>query len=819
MTRGRRRKLERLQTARPGTTLMPLASAMLVAAPVGVAQQAQDEGALAQVVVTATKREENLQNVPLSITALSTEKLEELHVADFEDYAKFLPSLSYATFGPGFSRTFFRGVSSGENGNHSGPLPSVGMYLDEQPITTITGPLDIHIYDIARIEALAGPQGTLYGASSQAGTIRIITNKPKVGAFEAAYDLEGSVLDGEGGYVAQGLVNAPIGERAAIRLVGWAKRDPGYISNVPGSITYPTAASIYGEEAATVRNDAFAEEDYNEVDTYGARAALRIDLNDSWTVTPTLMGQRQKAGGAFAYDPSIGENKVVRVRPESSDDRWGQLALTIEGKIANLDVTYAGSYLRRLVDTEQDYSDYTYFYDAVAGYGSYWVDDDGNVLRDPSQYIQGKDRYKRHSHELRFATPTDRRLRFIGGLFYQRQLHQIEQRYLVDDLSDYYSVTGWNDTIWLTEQERVDRDYAVFGELSYDVTDKLTFTGGLRAFKARNSLEGFFGFSEGFSGSGSSGETLCSFVLGDDRFDRSGWVPYTAVSTAPCKNLDREVKEDGVTPKVNFTYRFDEDRMVYVTWAKGFRPGGVNRRGTFPPYSADFLKNYEVGWKTSWANRAVRFNGALFWLDWDDFQFSFLGLNGLTNIINAGGARIKGLETDIDWAVTDHLTLSGGLALLDAELTADFCERLFDNDNNPITPAECAVSFPQDFAPDGTELPIVPNYKLNLSGTYTFRMGAYDAHFRATFAFQDETRSALLPFDEDVLGRNRSYTLADFALGMSGERFNVELFVKNAFDERADIFRFAQCDEEVCGKGYVVTNRPRIVGVKFGQRF
>ena len=128
--------------------------------------------------MTAQKRTENLQKVPISMQVLGEEKLDELNVTDFEDYVKFLPSVSYQTFGPGFAQIYMRGVASGGDGNHSGSLPSVGVYLDEQPVTTIQGPLDMHIYDIARVEALSGPQGTLYGASSQAGALRIITNKP-----------------------------------------------------------------------------------------------------------------------------------------------------------------------------------------------------------------------------------------------------------------------------------------------------------------------------------------------------------------------------------------------------------------------------------------------------------------------------------------------------------------------------------------------------------------------------------------------------------------------------------------------------------------
>jgi outer membrane receptor protein involved in Fe transport len=818
MTSSRLRILNGLRQARGQRMLAagPLAAALSLAMPqVVLAQATESGGVLENIIVTAQKRQENLQDVPLSITALGTQKLEELHVTDFDDYAKYLPSLSYTTGGPGFSRVFFRGVSSGDNGNHSGSLPSVGIYLDEQPITTIQGALDVHIYDIARVEALAGPQGTLYGASSQAGTIRIITNKPDPSKFAAGYDLEGNVLGGETGYVAEGFANIPLNENAAIRLVGWGKHDAGYISNIARDRTYETAG-------ITINNANRAKDDYNGVDTYGARAALKVDLNDSWTITPGIMAQEQKADGAFAYDPRLGDLNVARYRPEQSKDRWAQAALTVEGKIANLDLVYAGSYLKRNVDTEQDYSDYSFFYDRYAEYVLY---NDAGDLIDPSQYIQGKDRYKRQSHEIRLSSPTDQRVRFVTGLFYQHQQHGIEQRYKVDDLTSDYEVTGWSDTIWLTEQKRIDRDYAVFGELSFDITDKLTGTLGARWFKAKNSLAGFFGYGDGFSTSGSSGEALCSIVAGDLPGDRSSFTPYKSVGTAPCKNLDREVTDDGVTPKVNLTYRLDDQRLVYVTYSKGFRPGGVNRRGTFPPYDADYLKNYEIGWKTSWADNRVRWNGAVFWLDWDDFQFSFTGENGLTNITNAGGARIKGIETDIDWAVTDQLLLTGGLSLLDAKLQGDFCEML-DGSGEPLPLGSCFEDDPSNTvvrsfrgAESGTKLPIVPDYKANLTGRYRFEVGAYDAFLQAAFVYQAKTRSALVAYDEAVLGDNRAYGIADVSGGFGNQQFTVELFVNNAFDKRADLTRFAQCREEVCKASYIVTNQPRTIGLKFGQKF
>ncbi len=809
MTRSRMRKLKRLEAMQRRALIagVPLAAAMLVTSQPALAQE--QGPILESIIVTAQKRQEDLQDVPVSITALSTQKLEELNVADFDDYAKFMPSLSYQGFGPGFTRVFFRGVSSGDNGNHSGSQPTVGQYLDEQPITTIQGALDLHIYDIARVEALAGPQGTLYGASSQAGTIRIITNKPDPGKFEAGYDLEGNSVDGEAGYVAEGFVNLPVSDNAAIRLVGWSKRDAGYISNVQGTRTYPTAD-------ITIDNPAFAEDDYNDVETNGARAALRVDLGENWTITPTVMVQEQKANGAFAYDPSVGDLQVERFRPEKSKDSWVQAALTVEGKIGNLDLVYAGAYMKRDVDTEADYSDYSYFYDVLYNYVLY---NDAGEITDPTQYINGKDRYKRQSHEIRLSSPTDQRVRFVAGLFYQRQEHGIEQRYKVDDLIADYEVSGWSDTIWLTEQRRVDRDYAVFGEVSFDLTQQLTATVGARAFRADNSLEGFYGYSEVFSGSGTNGETRCSLLAGDPRYDRSNWVPFTAVGTAPCKNLDKEVEDEDWTPKVNLTYRFNDDHMVYVTFSEGFRPGGVNRRGDFPPYDADFLTNYEFGWKTTWADNRFRWNGAIFRLDWDDFQYSFTGLNGLTNVTNAGGARINGIETDIEWAVTDGLVVSAGLSILDAQLTEDFCQQLDDDTGQPLTSEECQANSPSDFAPNGTDLPVVPKYKTNLTARYSFDLGSFDAYVQGTVTYQDETNPSLLPSENVVIGTNDAYGLADFSAGIAKNSFNVGIFLTNAFDERADIARFSQCRPAVCSKPYIITNQPRTFGLKFGQRF
>jgi outer membrane receptor protein involved in Fe transport len=797
MTCSRQRKLQQPAAKRTRTALggIPLASAIsaLLAGHGAMAQNATESGVLENVIVTAQKRQENLQEVPLSIQALGTGKLQELHIQSFDDYVKFLPSVSFTTLGPGFGVAYMRGVASGENNNHSGPQPTVGMYLDEQPITTIQGSLDIHLYDIARVEALAGPQGTLYGASSMAGTIRIITNKPDAEAFDAGYDVElNSVKNGEPGYVAEGFVNIPINENAAIRLVGWYEKESGFIDNVARTRTFATSGGCIvnslNAPAGCASTPSLADDKYNDVETYGARAALKIDLNDSWSVTPSVMGQDQKANGVPAFDPKVGDLKIARYYPEGTTDRWIQAALTVEGKIGDLDLVYAGAYLKRDDTVDADYSDYAYFYDAQKGYGTYWTDDLGQPLADPSQYIRGTDGYKRYSNELRVASPQDKRLRFVAGVFMQRQEHDIFQNYRINGLADALSVTGWPDTIWLTQQQRTDKDSALFGELSFDLTQSLTVTAGLRAFKAENSLLGFFGFTPGYSTN--YGESLC--------------FSSRQLRGAPCTNLDDDVDESGTVPKVNLTWRIDDERMVYATYSEGFRPGGINRNSTVPPYKSDRLANYEVGWKTTWADKRLRFNGAVFVEDWDDIQFSFLPPSGagLTVIKNAGGAKIKGLEMDLALAATESLTLSGGLSLLDTELTQDYIPE---------------AGF---HASKGDQLPISPKFKSNLTARYAFNVGELESYVQGAAVYQGSSWSDLLSENRALIGKQDSYAIADLSAGFRKEAYTFELYLNNAFDERAQLYKFSNCAHDVCGVNpYTFTNRPRTIGVKFGQEF
>jgi len=759
-----------------------------------------------EIIVTATKRAEALQDVPMAIQAFNTKTLDDLGVDAFDDYAKLVPSLSYKSGGPGSSNVYFRGVASGENANHSTSLPSVGTYLDEQPITTIQGALDVHVFDIARVEALAGPQGTLYGASSQAGTVRIITNKPDLNGTYGQVNLElNKVSHGNWGYTGEGFVNMPVTSNIAARVVGWYRRDGGYIDNIHGTVTYPSSG-------ITRDNAPWAEDNYNDVTTYGARAALKIDLDDNWTITPQFMAQNQTTHGSFSEERGLGDLETMQFQKEKFTDNWWQAALTVEGKIGNFDVTYAGAHMWRDVDGITDYSDYSYFYDAIAGYGVYWYDNDSNLI-DPTQYFISDDTFKKDAHELRITSPADKRLRLVAGLFYQRQEHNIEQHYIIDNIADFLEVDGQVDNIWLTKQVRVDRDYAAFGELSFDLTPQLTLTGGGRFYKFDNALKGWFGFNnftDDGNGYSSNPDYLCDAPA--------------SINGSPCTNLDKRIKDSGFVHRLNATWKPNEDMLFYATWSRGFRPGGINRRGSLPPYDPDFLTNYEVGAKISFGTGS-HFNFAVYQEDWKDIQLSFLGANGLTEVRNAGDARIRGFEADLLLRPMQGLSWSTGVSFNDAEMRTDFCyvanpECLFDQFGDLFD-----VS-----APKGTRLPLTAKWKGNSRVRYEWNAWSdARANVQASVSFEGDRTRDIRKAVQDIYGKMDAYTLVDIGAGIDKGPWSVDLFVKNLFDVRGQISKGIQCNEFVCGdpmgytsiggKVYTTVTRPRTIGLRVGRKF
>ena len=801
---------------------------------------AQATAEIEEIVVTAQKRVESMQVVPISIEVLNQQALRELNLQNFFEYAQMVPSILTTPGldeGSTWAGITMRGVNSGSRGHASTNSPTVGMYLDEMPITTQQGNVDLHLYDVSRVEVLAGPQGTLYGGSAQAGTIRVITNEPEFERYSAGVGVEGNIVDGDDtGYLLEGYVNVPIGEKAAVRLVGWTRETGGWIDNVLRSRTYrgvedPATCAASGVACSaddiTISNDDKVKENYNRVETLGGRAALRVELNENWTVTPSIMAQDSEAVGHRGEDISsfVGQEKAVsHIMPESTDDSWYMLGLTIEGKIGNFDVVYAGGYLERDVGGSEDYADYAYWYDAAYTTGYYadlhfsnsgprtienqWYPAEAGTRNMQGYMQQFFDYYERTTHELRITTDQEKRVRGMLGFFFMDSYHDFTTNYVAPGLGDYMEMHGGTpslteDAVYLNSMDRDDDDRAVFGHVEFDITDDLQMTLGARFFEPEQTVKGFTGYGSGFNSMwSSSGEARCD-LLGNGQADYQG-----KRNVKPCLAVDKAIKESESIYRVNLTYQANDDVMLYTTFSEGYRPGGVNRNPNQGEYLSEFLTNYEIGWKTQLMNNHLQFNGAVFYDEWEDFQITFAGEHAITQIGNGPSAEILGIEGQMTWIATDRLRISASGAFYDGELSSVFADY---NDDGTIEEVK---------APKGTPLPDTPDFKGNVIARYEFPMGNFEAYVQGALTYIGERRSDLEPEDYVVRGDYPSLTFLDLAAGIRKETWGVDLFIKNATDEDAYWYDTAQCSFGTCGpQRYIVRERPISFAVKFSKDF
>jgi iron complex outermembrane recepter protein len=853
----------------------PPVAATLIAAISG-AFAADESGVLEEIVVTAEKRTENLQTVPISVQVFDNQTIQQLSIANLNDYVRYSPSVSLLQFGaggggngePGSSLVYIRGVVSGGDGNQSGSQPSVGTYFDEIPVTTVDGSLDIHVYDMQRIEVLEGPQGTLFGASSESGTIRLISNKPDATKFEAGYDVKGDyAISHGGGYEFDGFVNIPINSQVAVRLVGWAVQDPGFISNVAGTNrdacivngvrTFPSwagqpAGSWSGSSGAvapcpaptaigsgSITNAPWLSSDYNTVTYRGGRAAVKFDIGSNWTVTPSVVVQDLTTGGFFGYDPAVGDLEIAHFGPESSTDTWYLAGLTVEGKIYDIDIVDAAGFLKRQTHSIGEYSDYSEFYDRVYGSGAAWVDNNSKPIM-PQEFSIFAEHYQKWSNEFRVSTPADASLKATVGFFIDRQLQNVWKQYVMPGygwtsvhggtdgqpspnpagLAQSISVPNFDNTLWLTDEQRVDRDQAAFAQIQWDITSQWSLQGGIRFYRYDNSLGGFYGYSAGYSSH--TGVSQCF----------PGVAPIN--SFAPCTNLDTEVSKSGSIPKATLTFKPTAEALVYATYSKGFRPGGVNRVSgpNGLPYAADYLQNFELGWKTEWLGHRLRWNGALFWENWNNFQFAFLVPPSLTVVANGGNAVIKGLESELVWAATDHLTFTTNLTLLDPYLTQNYCGKVgvtscANQQNYYAFPFAGATSVPGGeyawtgpLAPKGTNLPTTSKFKGSAIARYVFAPAAGWAPFaQAAFVYQTQVRPALVVPIAEITGEQPAFGLLDLSAGAQSGRTRLQFSVTNVMDRRAQLSRFAETNPAADNQVYVMPEQPRTIALTFAQRF
>ena len=766
-----------LRAALKHTSALALCAGSLCASQAALAQDGEAANqAVADnvIIVTATKRAEDLQDVPVSINVLGQESLDELNIQGFEGYVQALPAVSFQSLGPGRNEVFFRGLSDGGNGNPSGTAPSAAIYLDEQPVTTIGGNLDIQVYDVARVEALSGPQSTLFGASSQTGTLRIVTNAPDPSAFEAGMDVSGSTTRfGGESYSIEAFANVPLAEGIALRLVGWQVENGGYIDNVAATKTFTRQGQV-------VDNAPFVEEDFNTEKKTGARAALGIDLSDNWTATLKANYQDQRTQGVFDHDPeNVGDLEVERFFSDSYRDEFLQLSGTVEGKIGGLDFSYSGSFLDRDTSYVNDYSEYAeyssyidyYTCDYAYSYVTYATE--FTNCNDPRIQFEQTGQLKRQTHEARILSDANSRFRFLFGGFYDRQELDFLFAYRIPAIKPGQAISFSpgtpDDAYFVTDQTRLEKQLAVFGEVEYDLTEALTATFGYRYNETTVSLNGNVG---------------------------------TIFSANP--GVDVRAKDKRSLFKGNLSYELSDDILTYLTFSQGFRPGGPNRVSTpnIPPvYAPDLVDNYEFGWKSTLADGRVRFNGAAFYMTWSDIQFTRFDPSesplGLTN--NAGDARALGIEVDFAADLSDNFTLSGGFVVLDAELTESFTQ---DVSAPPGTPPD---------APEGTSLPFAPSFKATLTARYEQPIGDLTAFGQVNGSYNGSTYNDLFLASRE---KQDSYALLNLSAGVEGDIWNASVFVSNLTDERAELFRNA-----TDFSSRITTNRPRTIGVSFGVNY
>ncbi|WP_454797967.1 TonB-dependent receptor [Novosphingobium lindaniclasticum] len=791
------------------------AMAQEAGAPQASEQTTAPSSGLTDIVVTATRTSESVQRVPISIQALAPEKLDQRQVANFADYANILPSVSFATLGPGRSEPFFRGISVS-----GGALPTVGVYLDEIPLTTAGRMPDLHIYDIERIEALSGPQGTLFGASSLAGTLRIITQKPKLGEFEAGYDAQINKYGaGDPGAQLEGFMNLPVTENIAIRLMGYYRHDGGYIDNTPGSYNF----KLGDDDPDTnylLTNDDLVKKNYNPVTDWGGRATVSVDLGDDWLIMPSITYQNLNAKGSFNYDPDVGDLKVHDYSETYNKDKWYQAALTIQGHLGDFDLVSSTGYFKRRIKNANDYTYYSVTYDNFGpGYESYlqFKDADGN-FQNPAQAYFGNQRQSKFTQELRLSVPKSWPFTLTAGAFYQYQKQKTDSDYYIRDLG-YLSTLPINagsshavkrDAFYLVETNTVYKDFALFAEGTYEIVPNLKVTGGIRYFDTKNSNYGFGGVEASARSSRAyntlTGEQGCDVPLPDERLT--------------CINTDIKYSEKGETHKLSLAWQATPDKMLYATYSTGFRPGGGNRIAPTQPYKADTLTNWEMGFKTTWGNN-FRLNGAVYYEQWKGVQYLVVpfGFQGAGLRLNAGDARVYGVEMDAEWKIGD-LMLSAAGAYNDAALAENFCKITRDSPTSDYYQLASCPDVGQQAAAKGTRLPRQPKFKTNATARYSFMVSDFDAFVQAAAFYQTSSTSDLDTYNNSLLGNTKGFESFDFSAGFKKDNWSVEAFIQNAFDKRGALSKNTFCSIAYCSdssRTYPI--KPRFFGLKFGQRF
>ena len=760
--------------------------------------------ALEEIIVTATRRSESLQDVAIAVQALGEKQLEDLRIDNFADYVSLIPGVNATGQGPGKQEVFIRGISPGRTAVRIASLgsePSVANYLDETPTSYAGRNIDLFATDLNRIEVLKGPQGTLFGASSQGGAVRLISNKPNTEEFEAGVTVDVSdTANGEGSTTVEGYINIPlVRDQTALRIAAYNADQGGYIDNIAATrqlpLSNPGLAGRVPDSRVTINNNAFVEDDYNDAEYTGFRASLTHNFNDAWSATAQVVSQTLDTEGIFEFEPDVSTDDDLNARTFNADvgeDEVDLFSLTVEGSIGDLDIVYNGSYTERLFQGQTDYTGYAnngpfipYYICSYPGYAN---------CGSPSLITDSFFETERTVHELRVASQFDGAFNFIAGLYLDDQdtiertnfiypssvavgfqpNFPIPTAFATDPNPRAPGVTFFND--FLNTREEV----SFFGEASYQVTERFKVALGARRYSIDIGLTGQSSF-----GSRAAGPQAAGGVNVDANL--AGQTPTELSDTIF---------------KFNASYNISDDSLAYFTYSEGFRSGGFNRNGgggsgaeRIPfSFESDTAQNFELGYKATLLDGALRFNTSIYYVDFTDLQQGVLdfSIDNVTFFDNVGDAEIRGFEIETDWLATENLRLFSSFSYIDSELVE--------------LPATVA-----NISPVGSQLPFAPETQATFGARYSQDFGNYTGFVQGVAKYTDNRFTSLVEVARFELD---SYTAVDASIGVSSDKWTASLYVDNLTDELGQVDGGAP---DLIFR--LIPIRPRTIGVRFNYNF
>lgn len=739
------------------------------------AAQAQTVNDVEELIVTATRRETTVQTTPIAISALGENTIENLGATGLQDITALVPSLKIGGGSDGGGRITLRGIqASGE--------ATVGLYYDETPLT---GPSDTtqnsggssqdgNLFDVERIEVLRGPQGTLYGSGSMGGTIRIIFNKADTRKYEGAVDLMGSTMrEGDASYYAKGAVNVPLIEgKLGARLVAYQEVRGGFIDNIR-----------YGHE------------NINERKNQGARLMVTATPTENITWEGMAMFQKTTAnGGGSTWYPLLGakdfstDRYVVSINRDelslyTSNLEWDAGFATVTWAAARYEWEQlnASDYTNTMIANRTSATNCRNWFTLSLGIPTTTCNTAQLAqFRAFADSLTPTTLYKpawvhTTNSELRISSNGEGKLQWTAGAFIERRKDYVDSTLAVVNGST--GIIGVPPTIFFHRDITTDTDQtAFFGDVSYELIDKLTLNFGLRRFKYKKETYG--------------------------QTDMPNWVSGSLVEPFRSYNADAS----GWLKKFNVNYQATSDILVYATAAQGFRPGGANNTPNLEtalvPYGPDSVWNYELGLKTAWFDRRLTINAAFFQIDWKDIQTSAQTLSGCCSfIVNAGKAQIRGAEFEFFARPIDGLSISGGLTFLDPKLKED-----------QINPN---IRDSTSLGDKGDQIPQVSKFQANMAVEYNWPItSAFGGMIRADYNYTGRSYSQFRPTNT-YYEHQGDFAVVNARAGIEGEDWGAYVFVRNAFD----IFGAISVSSSSGSKQLTNSILPRTIGVNLRKSF